>query len=65
MDTATTFEKINLRPFRGGDEYVVFRAANRYAGSKLANHPGGVAKTKTRHNRRTRRTANQALRTYA
>lgn len=64
MDTLPTFEKITGRPCRGGDEIEVF-SAHRYAGTKLANHPGGVTKTKTRHNRRTRRQTNQTLRTYA
>jgi hypothetical protein len=63
MDAYATRERITLRPFKGADEFVVFRASDRYAGSKLANHPAGVRTTKRRATRRDRRTVARTLRT--
>ncbi len=62
IDAYATRERITRRPYRGADEFVVFRAADRYAGSKLANHPTGVRRTKRTFVRRTRRAVAQVLR---
>lgn len=65
MDTLTTFETIYRRPCKDGDEYDAFSPTARKVIASLVNHPGAIGKTKARHNRRTRRQANQALRSYA
>lgn len=56
-----TFERINGRPTKSGDEVD---AINRYPLACLVNHPQAIGKTKTRIRRRERHEIRQALRNW-